>query len=126
MAFGQWATQNFDPAISMTGYQKHRHLWNLMAFSSMPKEKIAHPELGDYWFNDIQVVTARHKDLFFAAHGGHNAESHNHNDVGDFVYYAKGEPIIIDAAEETIRPGLFLRSVIHYGLLNLNTITYHS
>ena len=97
MAFGQWATQNFDPAISMTGYQKHRHLWNLMAFSSMPKEKIAHPELGDYWFNDIQVVTARHKDLFFAAHGGHNAESHNHNDVGDFVYYAKGEPIIIDA-----------------------------
>jgi hypothetical protein len=63
----------------------------------MPKEKIEKPQLGDYWFKDIEVLTSRNKDLFFAAHGGHNAESHNHNDVGDFVFYAKGEPIIIDA-----------------------------
>ena len=32
-----------------------------------------------------------------ATHGGHNAESHNHNDVGDFLLYANGEPVIIDA-----------------------------
>jgi hypothetical protein len=68
-----------------------------MAYQSISKEKIEKPELTDYWFNDIQVLTSRHKDLFFAAHGGHNAESHNHNDVGDFIFYAKGEPIIIDA-----------------------------
>jgi hypothetical protein len=97
MAFGQWANQQFEPAISIGGSQKHRHLWNLMAYATMPKEKVAHPELGDYWFNDIQVITSRKGSQFFAAHGGHNAESHNHNDIGDFVYYDKGEPVIIDA-----------------------------
>jgi hypothetical protein len=95
--FGIWASQNFEPAITLTGHQKHRKLWNLMAFATMPKAKIDKPALADYWFNDIQVLTSRSDDLFFAAHGGHNAESHNHNDVGDFVFYAKGEPIIIDA-----------------------------
>ena len=95
--FGLWATQNFEPAITFGGYQKHRKLWNLMAYASLPKDKVEKPNLGDYWFSDIEVLTARSNDLFFAAHGGHNAESHNHNDVGDFVFYAKGEPIIIDA-----------------------------
>jgi hypothetical protein len=95
--FGLWASQNFEPAITFASHQKHRKLWNLMAFGTMPKEKIEKPQLGDYWFKDIEVLTSRNKDLFFAAHGGHNAESHNHNDVGDFVFYAKGEPIIIDA-----------------------------
>ena len=95
--FGLWASQNFEPAITFSGYHKHRKLWNLMAYQSMPKEKIEKPNLTDYWFNDIQVLTSRKKDLFFAVHGGHNAESHNHNDVGDFIFYAKGEPIIIDA-----------------------------
>jgi hypothetical protein len=95
--FGLWASQNFEPAITFASHQKHRKLWNLMAWATMPKEKIEKPQLGDYWFKDIEVLTSRNKDLFFAAHGGHNAESHNHNDVGDFVFYAKGEPIIIDA-----------------------------
>ena len=27
----------------------------------------------------------------------HNAESHNHNDVGDFIVYADGKPMIVDA-----------------------------
>ncbi len=35
--------------------------------------------------------------MFLATHGGHNAESHNHNDVGDFILYANGAPVIIDA-----------------------------
>ena len=97
MAFGQWASQQFDPAITIGGYQKHRHLWNLMAYAQMPKDKVPYPALGDYWFQDIQVITSRKGNQFFAAHGGHNAESHNHNDIGDFVYYDKGEPVIIDA-----------------------------
>ena len=28
--------------------------------------------------------------------GGHNGESHNHNDVGSFVVYADNEPLLID------------------------------
>jgi hypothetical protein len=43
-------------------------------------------------------MTARdNAGLFLATHGGHNDESHNHNDVGDFIIYYKGKPMIIDA-----------------------------
>jgi hypothetical protein len=54
------------------------------------------------WISDVQVLTARTaRGLFLGAHGGHNAESHNHNDVGDFVLYAEGQPIIVDAGSGT-------------------------
>jgi membrane protease subunit (stomatin/prohibitin family) len=39
--------------------------------------------------------------LFVATHAGNNGESHNHNDVGDFVVYANGNPVIIDAGSGT-------------------------
>jgi hypothetical protein len=41
------------------------------------------------------------KGFFVAAQGGHNAESHNHNDVGNFIVYRDGRPILIDAGVET-------------------------
>ena len=39
--------------------------------------------------------------MYIAAQGGHNAESHNHNDVGNFIVFANGEPAIIDIGVET-------------------------
>ncbi len=55
----------------------------------------------DAYFPNLQVVTARQSEhpeqgLFFAAKGGHNDESHNHNDVGSFLLYAGGKPALID------------------------------
>jgi hypothetical protein len=54
------------------------------------------------WFNSIQVLTARDNEngsggLFFAAKGGHNDEGHNHNDIGNFILYRDGAPVIVDA-----------------------------
>ena len=50
---------------------------------------------------DLQVFNARQKagdpqGLFFAAKGGSNAESHNHNDIGNFIVYSNGKPVLID------------------------------
>jgi hypothetical protein len=42
-----------------------------------------------------------------AAKGGHNEESHNHNDVGSFVVYAEGRPLLIDVGVETYRRETF-------------------
>ena len=39
--------------------------------------------------------------LYLAAQGGHNAESHNHNDVGNFLVFADGQPAIVDVGVET-------------------------
>jgi hypothetical protein len=41
------------------------------------------------------------KGLYLAAEAGNNGKSHNHNDVGNFIVYANGEPAIIDVGVET-------------------------
>ncbi|MDR1901613.1 MAG: heparinase II/III-family protein [Treponema sp.] len=57
------------------------------------------------YFEGIQVLTARDseditKGFFFSAKGGHNGESHNHNDVGNFLLYYRGKPVLVDAGVE--------------------------
>jgi hypothetical protein len=70
--------------------------------AAAPKEPLAR----DVWFPELQVMAARSFEgssngLYLAAKGGHNAESHNHNDVGNFVVFADGEPVLIDVGVET-------------------------
>ncbi len=63
------------------------------------------PDL-DYWFPSIEVLTSKtesdpEKGLFLAAKGGHNDESHNHNDIGNFIVYKDGTPFLIDSGNMT-------------------------
>lgn len=60
----------------------------------------------DIWLQDIQVMIARDKagttdGFFVAAKGGNNDESHNHNDIGNYVVYYDGLPLIIDVGRGT-------------------------
>ena len=60
----------------------------------------------DVYLPDIQFFAARDRvgtaeGFYLAAKGGHNAESHNHNDVGHFIVYQDGKPSIIDIGVET-------------------------
>ncbi|HPI71797.1 MAG TPA: heparinase II/III family protein [bacterium] len=73
-------------------------------FTPMPaKDQSAQaPLVRDHFFKDLQVMVARSQagsaqGLYVAAKGGHNAESHNHNDVGNFILYQNGQPMIVDA-----------------------------
>jgi hypothetical protein len=70
--------------------------------SAAPQE----PLLGEAWFPNLQVMIARSTPgsgagFYLAAKGGHNAESHNHNDVGNFIVYSDGRPVLIDAGVGT-------------------------
>ncbi|WP_157950166.1 heparinase II/III domain-containing protein [Vallitalea okinawensis] len=52
-------------------------------------------------FDGIQVLTTREsqdkqKGFYLAIKGGFNDESHNHNDLGNFIVYYNGRPCIID------------------------------
>lgn len=54
---------------------------------------------------DLQAMSARSaggtaRGFFVAAKGGHNGESHNHNDVGQFMVYYNGQPLMIDVGVE--------------------------
>lgn len=60
----------------------------------------------DFWFGELEVMGARsfegsNEGFYVAAKGGHNAESHNHNDIGNFIVYADGFPVLIDVGVET-------------------------
>ena len=64
------------------------------------------PQPRDVWLPDIEVMVARDQagsadGFFLGVKGGHNAESHNHNDIGNFVVYIDGKPVLVDAGVET-------------------------
>ena len=57
------------------------------------------------FFDDLQIAISREitddgVGMFLALKGGNNAESHNHNDVGQFILFDRGTPIIMDAGVE--------------------------
>lgn len=55
---------------------------------------------GDFWFEDagwlISRITAAGDTFGFAAKGGHNGESHNHNDLGHFMLAGGGAFFLSD------------------------------
>lgn len=57
----------------------------------------AEPNVKNVWLPDLQIMTSRKDSLYIAVKGGTNGENHNHNDVGNFIVYAGGKPLIIDA-----------------------------
>ncbi|WP_028902955.1 heparinase II/III family protein [Prevotella sp. P6B4] len=73
-----------------------RELFFLRDIRHFIAEKPQEPLIKDAWLPNLQIMTARRGGLFTAFKGGHNGESHNHNDVGSFVVYADGEPLFID------------------------------
>ncbi len=49
------------------------------------------------WYPETEYCfMSDEKGNFVAAKGGNNNENHNHNDVGNFIYYANSLPIIMD------------------------------
>jgi hypothetical protein len=107
-AFGAWLAERQQ--IGRAGFAKGESLARvlpaLFAFTGLQGAKPRQPLPRDTWLDGIQVVTARDHDgsergFFLAAKGGHNAESHNHNDIGNFVVYIDGKPVILDAGVET-------------------------
>jgi len=83
-----------------------RQLPAIFNFSELVLAEKTPPFLRDVWMAGNQVMAARSQQgsiegLYLAAQGGHNAESHNHNDVGNFIVYLDGLPMIIDVGVET-------------------------
>lgn len=72
-----------------------RELLFLQNIDRLAEEKATEPK-NEAWYENLQIKTMRAGEWFVAFKGGHNDESHNHNDVGSFVAYAEGKPLLID------------------------------
>ncbi len=89
-----------------------------------------HLFLRDVWMPVSQLMTARQKagsaqGFFLGAKAGHNAEGqgHNHNDVGNFIVYYNGKPVIIDVGMASYNSKTF--SPKRYEIWN-NQSAYHN
>ena len=104
-AFGAHLAGGQNLAERGVGDSICRQLPALFALEGLLAHEPSEPLLRDVWLPAIQVMAARDHGgsgdgFFVAAKGGHNEESHNHNDVGSFVVYLDGEPVLVDAGVE--------------------------
>ena len=75
------------------------------AKSRKPKDTAPLKKEKLVYFPGLKVMVARDSEISdegmaIAIKGGTNGESHNHNDVGSFIAYDKGDPFIIDIGSE--------------------------
>lgn len=97
-AFQQYNKEQYTQKLNRENFYKPRFVQNILTIKELPSVVKPYEQPNDIWVSDVQVMAARSTDgLYLASHAGHNAESHNHNDVGDFIVYANGKPVIIDA-----------------------------
>jgi hypothetical protein len=128
MRVGAWAAR--DQGVAERGHSGAlgKQLQGLFATAGLAETDPTPPLPRDVWLNEIEVMIARDTEgssdgFFLAAKGGHNAESHNHNDVGNFVVYLDGKPVIVDAGVEAYTSKTF--SPRRYEIWTMRT-QYHN
>ena len=102
---GAWSCQVQDLLHRGAGENLARQVPTLLDLAALTATPAAPPLPRDVWMPHIQVMVARDQagstaGFQVAAKGGHNGESHNHNDVGHFVVYLDGAPLFVDAGVE--------------------------
>ena len=75
------------------------------------------------WFDQAGILIGRPAEgsqcrLAVALKGGHNAEHHNHNDVGSYVVVAGSRPVLLDPGAETYTARTFSNRRYDSKLLN--------
>lgn len=105
-----------------------RELLYLAHYHEYKNIKPEEPLLQDVWLPDLQVLIARSRagtsqGYCLAVKGGHNGESHNHNDVGNFIVYHNSVPVVVDIGAGTYTAKTF--SASRYELFNCRS-AYHN
>ncbi len=104
--FGTFYAQKEDMLHKVPSGTMETVIHNLFDSKEIVEGKPVEPLVGTCWLPQSQFLVVRDKEgskngFFFAAKGGHNDESHNHNDVGTFILYYNGLPVLIDVGVGT-------------------------
>lgn len=101
VSFAAFLMENSDfqtkPASGRIG-ESMRDLFDLKGWQEIKAEE---PLIGQYYFPNLDAAIVRDREgtnegFYFAAKGGSNGEQHNHNDVGSFMLFYDGQPILLD------------------------------
>ncbi len=104
--FGAFLAEKQDWGEETPGGKIDEQIMQLMHLEEIEQAPAENALISDFWLPETGVGGARDQEgssegFFFAAKGGHNAESHNHNDLGTCVLYFDGKPCLIDIGRET-------------------------
>jgi len=104
MKFGAYYRSPGDGSSGWAHY--FRNFFKLFIQKEYQAAEQGLPLPKDTWLPDLQVMIARDQQgttdgFFVAAKGGNNDESHNHNDIGNYVVYYNGFPLLIDVGSGT-------------------------
>ena len=99
--FGKMLADRSQFGQGTVGSRLARQLPALFLLNEINTASSTEPLVRDVWLPETQFLVARSVDgsrdgFYLGAKGGHNDESHNHNDIGNYVVYKDGRPVIID------------------------------
>lgn len=92
---------NSKNSISFTGRDVFRTLEALRISDELANYTEKYKSSNFTWYPETEFCYLRNDKAFFAAKGGYNDESHNHNDAGTFSLWVNNTPVIIDAGVGT-------------------------
>lgn len=92
---------NSKNGISFTGRDVFRTLEALRISDELANYTEKYKSSNFTWYPETEFCYLRNDKAFFAAKGGYNDESHNHNDAGTFSLWVNNTPVIIDAGVGT-------------------------
>lgn len=98
--FASYLKKEYPKKISLSR-DMYRTLADLSSEEEIDKFNPIHVVTPFTWYPDTEFCYMSEGSFFFAAKGGYNDESHNHNDTGTFSLYADNEPVLIDVGVGT-------------------------
>lgn len=130
MRFASHVKSEHGKVISVTSYSIYRTVYELLLDKEMDEYPSDYTPCYEHYYKDTQVLISRSNQLFLSAKGGHNSENHNHNDIGTFMIYKSGYPMLIDLGsmvytKKTFSPRryeIFVNQSIYHNGITINQI----
>lgn len=90
-----------DDFRSLLLYESAMKVFLPLLTAGLPAAPAPQPRGNHHWFPEAQVYTGRATPSFGGAiKGGHNAEHHNHNDLGSYVVACRDRTVLVDPGLE--------------------------
>ncbi len=96
MKFASYIKSKHGKKLNIGPYSIYRVIYKLLLDKEMTNYPSDYLPCNEHYFEDTEVLFSRSNQLFLSAKGGHNFENHNHNDLGTFIIYKSGFPMLID------------------------------
>lgn len=111
--------QDFENDFNFERDAKSRRILFDLIYEDEIKNSLDFEPIDNCILPDIENSFVHKDGWFYASKGGHNAERHNHYDVGSFIAYYEGKPVLVDPSCGTYDAKTF--SLERYDIWTMNS-----